>query len=334
MSFQRIGVIGAGAWGTALALCAARAGCDTVLWGRDSKVMQSIASSGCNGRYLPEIVLPENLKAVSEAEELEGSDLLLAAVPAQYLAATIRGLKSVLPLVPILLCAKGIDRQNGEFLSDLLQEILPNHIIGVLSGPGFAQDVAQNLPTAVSIAFEKMDLAQQVANAISSQNFRLYSGTDVRGVEIGSALKNVFAIAAGIVTGAGLGVSARAALIARSFAEMQRFGAAQGAKAETFGGLSGLGDLVLTATSKQSRNLRYGIALGEGADPRKAEAELGTIEGIATASAAAQRAKKEKIDMPITEAIANITTGAESIQDAVTRLLSRPLKSEQEWPIG
>lgn len=334
MSFNRVGVIGAGAWGTALALCAARAGRDVALWGRDAEAMALMQSARCNAHYLPEISWPESLHASSDAARLETCDLLLAVVPAQHLGACLKELKPHLPHAPLLICAKGIELPGGTFLSDHVAQILPQNTTGFLSGPGFAGDVALGLPTALSIAFADENLAKAAAQDLSAQNFRLYHGSDVRGVEIGGALKNVFAIASGIVTGKGLGASARAALIARSFAEMQRFGVANGAKLETFSGLSGLGDLVLSATSEQSRNFRYGLALGQAGDMQEARQRLGTVEGIATAEAALKHAARQNIDMPVAQAVANVTKGAEGVDEAITRLMSRPLKSEHEWRIG
>jgi glycerol-3-phosphate dehydrogenase (NAD(P)+) len=329
MSFQRIGVIGAGAWGTALGLSAARAGRDVILWGHEAVHMNALQKARSNEANLPGIALPESIAITANSLDLANCDLYLAVVPAQELLGCLKNLQPVLSTkAPIVLCAKGFDYKSGAFFSDRVKEIFPNHQIGILSGPSFAADVANGLPTAVSLAFEDGALAGKIAEALQSKTFRPYSGNDLRGVEIGGALKNVLAIAAGIVTGCGLGMSARAALIARGFAEMQRFGVAHNAKAETFSGLSGLGDLVLTATSEQSRNLRFGIALGKGESARAAEAKLGTVEGIATAHAALLGAKKGNIDMPVTEAVANILENKESIVDAISRLMMRPLKAE------
>ena len=326
--YQRVGVIGAGAWGTALALAAARAGRDTVLWGRNADAMATMQAARMNAAHLDSVSFPEALHATAAPDRLSECDLLLAVVPAQILTTCLADLKKYLPAVPLLICAKGIEQGSGHFLSDSLAQVLSRQPIGVLSGPGFAKDVAQGLPTAVSLAFADADIAGAASSSLSSQSLRLYSGTDVRGVEIGGALKNIFAIAAGVVAGRRLGDSARAALIARSFVEMQRFGVACGAKVQTFSGLSGLGDLVLSATSPQSRNFRFGLALGEGETAADAQKRLGTVEGIATASAALRQTGVARIELPVTQAVVNIIDGTESVDDAVLRLLSRPLKSE------
>lgn len=329
MTMQNVGVIGAGAWGTALALCAVRAGRDVTLWGRDAQAMQKIQLQRRNDPYLPNIPLPESIRATAEKADLKACGLLLAVIPAQQLVACLKEISDTLPdHAPLVLCAKGIDHDSGAFLSDQLRAIFPSRKIGILSGPGFASDVARGLPTAVTLAFEDKKRGENVAQSLSSAAFRLYLNTDVRGVEIGGALKNVFAIAAGIVIGRKLGVSARAALMTRGFAEMQRFGAAFGAKPETFAGLSGLGDLLLTATSEQSRNFRFGLALGEGKNIGAAKAQLGTVEGIATAHAARIAAQKKAIEMPVTETISAIVDGQESVDSAIERLLSRPLRAE------
>ncbi len=327
MSFKRIGIIGAGAWGTALALCAARARHNVVLWGRSKAHIQTIQETRRNETYLPGITLPETVVPTAQARDLKTCGLYLAVIPAQKLIACLKELR-LENKAPVVICAKGFDHDSGAFLSDQAKEILPQNPVGILSGPGFALDVARGLPTAVSLAFEDQKLGADIAGTLASDNFRPYFSTDVRGVEIGGALKNVLAIAAGIVSGRGLGLSARAALITRGFAEMQRFGLAYKARPETFGGLSGLGDLLLTATSEQSRNLRFGIALGEGKAIQETKEKLGTIEGIATAHAARLCAQKIGIDMPITEAVARIVEGRENIDSAIARLLSRPLKSE------
>ncbi|MES2905912.1 MAG: NAD(P)H-dependent glycerol-3-phosphate dehydrogenase [Pseudomonadota bacterium] len=326
---QKVGVIGAGAWGTALALCAARAGRDVALWARDGAATHKMQAARVNETYLPDILLPENLQVTADSSALASCDILLAAIPAQQLVVSLQVLQKYFSRdVPVVLCAKGIDYQSGAFLTDQLAAALPAHKIGILSGPGFAQDVARGLPVAVTLAFEDMKLGEKVAQALSSSSFRPYFSTDVRGVEIGGALKNVFAIAAGIVMGRKLGVSSRAAIVTRSFAEMQRFGAAFGAKPETFHGLSGLGDLMLTATSEQSRNFRFGFAIGEGVPLAEAKQKLGTVEGIATAHAARLIAKNKNIEMPITETIGSIMDGDETIDGAIAKLMARPLKAE------
>jgi glycerol-3-phosphate dehydrogenase (NAD(P)+) len=327
---ERIGVIGAGAWGSALALSLARTGHNVVLWGHEATHIRTLHESRRNELYLPGITLPQNIAITVRKDDLKECVLYLAVVPAKAMLACLKNLSpSLNESAPLVLCAKGFDYESGAFLSDQVETQLPLHAVGVLSGPSFAIDVANGLPTAVSLAFKEPAIGEKVAGLLQSKTFRPYLSADVRGVEIGGALKNVLAIAAGIVMGKKLGVSARAALIARGFAEMQRFGLAYGARPETFSGLSGLGDLILTATSEQSRNLRFGIALGEGKNIAKAQEGLSTVEGIAAAQSAMLRAKEKNVDMPIMEAVVRVLEETESIDQAIARLMMRPLRGEQ-----
>lgn len=326
---QTIGIVGAGAWGTALALAAARAGRDVILWGQNRERMDEIAKRRVNTAYLPHLILPSTIHPTHEHKALSELAVILLVTPAQRAPAIIGALSETLSGLPVLLlCSKGIEAETGRFLSETIRAQLASTKIGALSGPSFATDVARGLPTAVTLAIEDEGLGAALAAALGSASFRPYWTSDVRGVEIGGALKNVYAIAAGIVVGRSLGDSARAALIARAFAEMGRFGAAMGAHPGTLSGLSGLGDLVLTATSEHSRNLRFGLCLGRGEDFEDARSRLGTVEGIATAGAVVKIAGAHLIDMPIAQAIAAIVHSKISVDDAIDNLMRRPLKAE------
>ncbi len=329
---KKIAVLGGGAWGTALAATMVRAGNATALWARDAEIVASLNQYRENPRYLPDIVLEAGIKATENLDEaIDSADCVLAVVPAQ----AMRGLLALLgdrlrPGVPIVLCAKGIERESGLLLSQIAAELRPQTPIAALSGPSFATDVARGLPTAVTVAAADPQLASSLALLLSAPAFRCYSSADLIGVEVGGALKNVLAIAAGAVSGAGLGASAQAAMVTRGFVELRRVGAAFGAEAETLMGLSGLGDLILTCGSPQSRNFSYGLALGRG------ESLEGRplAEGASTAGIAARIAREKGVDAPIIEAVDRILRGEASIAEAVAALLSRPLKSEQEQRQG
>ncbi|CAN5240414.1 NAD(P)H-dependent glycerol-3-phosphate dehydrogenase [soil metagenome] len=326
---SRIGVIGAGAWGTALALIAAEAGHDVVLWGRDAAMMAAIAARRANDRYLPGIALPATIRVTAMLADCSASDALLLAVPAQALRGMLVDLCASLPRgVPVILCAKGIEKVTGLFPSEVLAQILPGHETLILSGPSFAHDVARSLPTAVTLGAQSLESAMSWAQALSLPHFRIYPSADPRGVEIGGAVKNVLAIACGIAEGKGLGDSTRAALTTRAFAELTRFGKALGARPQTLTGLSGLGDLLLTCSSRQSRNFAFGIALGEGKRLDDAlAAARGTVEGLHTAAAVHALALQHGLDMPISAAVQAIITGSPSDEE-IARLLARPLRAE------
>ncbi|WP_337269365.1 NAD(P)H-dependent glycerol-3-phosphate dehydrogenase [Oryzifoliimicrobium ureilyticus] len=324
----RVAVIGAGAFGTALAAVIALAGRNSVvLVGRNPNLMADLASERLHDAALPGISLPETLEFSAEPDAVSGADIVLLAVPSQAQDDAARHYGPFLaPEAVVVSCAKGLERTTGNVLTDMLQERLPHHSVAVLSGPGFAADIARGLPTAMVVAAADWPLAERLAQAVSGPSFRLYASIDRRGVQLGGALKNVLAIACGIVEGRGIGDSARAALIARGLAEMSRLVAACGGDAETARGLSGLGDLVLTATSRQSRNLRFGIALGRG---EAVDVRQGTlIEGAFAASVAAQLAAGHQIDMPITAAVSAIIAGGLDIDTAIEQLMNRPIKSE------
>lgn len=318
-AYESVGVIGAGAWGTALALAAAQAGRSVLLWAREREVAAGLRASHRNERFLPGVALPAAVTATHNIEAMGDCDAVLIVVPAQHL-------RDILPAMPgrkpLVLCAKGIERSTGKLLTEVLAEAAPHAVPAILSGPSFARDVALGLPTAVTIA-ARMDVALRLQATLGHATFRPYASDDLVGVALGGAAKNVYAIACGIVDGMGLGESARAALIARSFAELTRLGAALGARADTLMGLSGLGDLVLTATSPTSRNFSFGRALGQGRAP---DGQL--AEGVETAPALVMRARAEKVELPVAEAVAAVLDGSLPLGEAVLRLMSRPLKPE------
>ena len=325
---ERIAVIGAGAFGTALAAVIALTGrAEVVLVGRNAGLMADLAADRMHDAALPGIELPDSLRFSAEADAISNAGIVLFAMPSQAQADAARHYGPYLAKDAVVVtCAKGIDKVSGDLLTDMLERELPQHAIAVLSGPGFAADIAKGLPTAMAIAAADMAVAERLAQAISGPTFRLYASDDRIGVQLGGALKNVLAIACGIVEGRGIGDSARAALISRGLAEMSRFVAAKGGKAETVRGLSGLGDLVLTATSHQSRNLRFGIALGKGemVDPTR-----GTlVEGAYAASIAARLAHELGVDMPITDAVSAIIDGKLDITTAIGQLMTRPITTE------
>lgn len=329
---ERVAIVGAGAFGTALAAVVARStGARVALLARDAAIAAEIGSLRQNRRYLPGIALPGDVVPTGDPAVLHDADVILLAVPSQAQRAAVRTLAAHLePGSAVVICAKGLEQATGKRLSEAVIEELPaGTVTAVLSGPGFAADIASGLPTAMTLAAPEMGDAERLAAILSGATFRLYASDDVTGVEIGGALKNVLAIACGIVEGAGLGESARAALIARGLAELTRFAVAHGAHPETMAGLSGLGDLVLTATSRQSRNLRFGIALGRG---ESATALLGPAtaltEGAYTAAVAAGRARALGIAMPITDAVSAIIDGRLTVGDALTALMTRPLTKE------
>ena len=327
MRFNTISVLGAGAWGTALANVAARAGHDVCLWGRSQQAVDIISEARENPR-LPGVKLEARVHASADLAQAAKADLILCVVPAQNTRELAAQLKNLVGAsAPLVLCSKGIERGTRKFMNEVLRDELPANPIGVLSGPSFAADVSRGLPTAVTLAADNEDLAREIAAALSAPAFRLYHSDDLRGVEIGGAAKNVLAIACGIAAGRGLGASAGAALVARGFAELRRFGAAFGARPETLMGLSGLGDLVLTCGSTQSRNFSYGLALGRGETPQEA-ARSGLAEGAFTAPVLIEMAEEKGVDLPVAKAVAAIISGAATVDGAVEALLARPAKAE------
>lgn len=327
---KRIGIVGGGAWGTALATVADRAGREVLIWAREEEVVDDINSRHVNSLFLPDIALKPAIHATGTVADLADRDALLVVTPAQALRVVTTALCPHLPPgKPLVICAKGIEQATGSFLSDVLAETCPSATPAVLSGPSFAADVARGLPTAVTLACADDALAQRLAAALNPPTFRPYVSHDVRGAEIGGAVKNVLAIACGICEGRGLGASARAALTTRGFAELARFSAALGAHAETLTGLSGLGDLILTCNNPQSRNMSLGMALGRGEKLDEVlGARLTVSEGVYTAAAVVARAKKLGIDMPLCEAVHGIVSGTITVDQAIDEILSRPLKRE------
>ena len=325
---ENIAVVGSGAFGTALAAVIALAGRSAVtLVGRNPALMEDLKSERLHDAVLPGISLPDTLEFSAEADAITGASIVLFAMPSQAQADAARQYGPYLSKDAVVVtCAKGIERATGNLLTDMLERELPDHSVAVLSGPGFAADIAKGLPTAMAIAAADMETAERLAQAISGRTFRLYASSDRIGVQLGGALKNVLAIACGIVEGGGIGDSARAALIARGLAEMSRFVVAKGGQADTVRGLSGLGDLVLTATSHQSRNLRYGIALGQSGSAKGFSGEL--VEGAFAASVAADVARQLGVDMPVTEAVAAIIDGKMDVKTALEQLMSRPITQE------
>jgi glycerol-3-phosphate dehydrogenase (NAD(P)+) len=324
-AFNSIAVIGAGAWGTALAAVAARAGRAVTLYARDAAAARQLAASRINPK-LPGVRLAAEIAITDDLARAAESDVVLLVTPAQALRESMTALAPHLAAAtPVIACAKGIERGSHRFMTEIIAETAPLARAAILSGPSFAADVARGLPTAVTLAARDEILASELVQALGSPTFRPYHTTDVRGVEIGGAAKNVLAIAAGIVVGRNLGASAQAALTTRGFSELSRFGRALGARSETLAGLSGLGDLILSCASPQSRNFALGIALGRG-EP----APAGKLaEGAATAPVLVELAASQQVEMPVSNAVAAILTGRISIDAAIESLLTRPFKAEE-----
>ncbi len=333
---ERIAVIGAGAWGTALALAARRAGRAVLLWTRDPALAEAIRRTGRNQAYLPGIALDPAIRATADDAALGEAEAVLLAVPAQHVRPMLVRLGPALPArAPLVLCAKGIERDSLMLPAEIAAALEPGRPLAVLSGPSFAAEVAARLPTAVTVAAADPALAQLLVTALGSAELRPYASGDPVGVGVGGALKNVLAIACGIVIGRGLGDNARAALIARGLAELVRLGLAKAARPATLMGLAGLGDLALTCTSPQSRNLGLGIALGQGASLADALAgQRGVVEGAFSAAAAAALARRHGVAMPISQAVDAILNQDAAIGATIAGLLARPLRPEDEgWPM-
>jgi glycerol-3-phosphate dehydrogenase (NAD(P)+) len=324
-SFRSVAVIGAGAWGTALAGVAARAGRDVVLYARQPERAAEIAATRANPK-LSGALLDANVAMTDDIARAAAADVILIATPAQNLREAVAALAAHLTKpTPVVACAKGIERGTHKFMTEVIAETASDAIPAILSGPSFAHDVARGLPTAVTLAAKDEALAGALVQALGSPTFRPYHTTDVRGVEIGGAAKNVLAIAAGIVVGRQFGASAQAALTTRGFSELARLGRACGARSETMAGLSGLGDLILTCSSLQSRNFALGIALGRGERPARDK----LAEGEFTAPVLIELAASQQVDMPVSQAVAAILSGATTINEAIESLLTRPFKAEQ-----
>lgn len=327
---QRIGVIGGGAWGTALAAASKQAGRDVVLWAREPEVVEAITAENENSVFLPGIALDPAIRATGDIGEACAVDAILLVCPAQHLRSVSKDLKDTIGAkTPVVICAKGIEQESLMLMSDVLAETLPDSPVGVLSGPTFAAEVAQNKPTAVTLAIKDDGIGEALVQALGHARFRPYLAHDVTGAQIGGAIKNVLAIASGIVAGSRLGDNAAAALITRGLAEIMRLGLALGAKSHTLMGLSGLGDLVLTCSSLQSRNMSLGAALGEGRKLADVLAERKSVtEGVYTASAVVNLAAKSGVEMPISQAMDRILNQDSPVGEEIERLLSRPFRSE------
>jgi glycerol-3-phosphate dehydrogenase (NAD(P)+) len=330
VAFEQVSIFGGGAWGTALAHTLAQGGHRVTLWARETEVVADINERHVNRMFLSGVALDPSIKATSETAIAASADVCLMVAPAQYTRGVLSSLQKYLkPNTPIVLCSKGIEQFSRKMLTDVTAEVAPNAPLAVLSGPSFAADVARGLPAALTLACKNETLGRALVSALSSKQMRLYWSSDVTGAELGGALKNVLAIAAGIVEGRGLGASAHAAIVARGFAEMRRLGEALGARPETLLGLSGLGDLILTCGSAQSRNMSLGRALGEG---RSLEDILGSrtavTEGVTTAKVVVELARAHNLDMPIAESVNAIIDGRLSVDAAITALMQRPLKAE------
>jgi len=331
MQFKTAGVIGAGAWGTALAQVAGWAGLDVLLQAREPEVVESIRARRVNEAFLPGITLDDHVSVTSELADLGACDLILAVPPAQHMRSTLAAFAAHhRPGVPVILCSKGIERGSLKLMTDVLAEALPAAPAAVLSGPSFAAEVARGLPSAVTLACADEALGEALMWTLSAPGFRPYLATDLIGAEVGGAIKNVLAIACGMAEGRGLGRSAHAALITRGFAEMTRMGVALGGQAETVAGLCGLGDLVLTCSSPQSRNMSLGLALGQGQSVEQALAGKRSVaEGYESAPAVRELAAKMGVDMPISLAVAALLSGETTVEAVIDNLLSRPLKAER-----
>ncbi|MCA6118635.1 NAD(P)-dependent glycerol-3-phosphate dehydrogenase [Bradyrhizobium sp. WSM 1738] len=324
-SFQSVAVIGAGAYGTALASAARRAGRDVTIYVRSAESAAQIKATRQNPK-LPGVSLDASINITADMAEAARADIVLLATPAQNARDAATALAPLLkPSTPVVACAKGIERGTHRFMTEVIAEAIPGATPAILSGPNFADDVARGLPTAVTLAAKDEKLASDLVQALGSATFRPYHTTDVRGVEIGGAAKNVLAIAAGIVVGRELGASALAALTTRGFSELARLGRACGARSETLAGLSGLGDLILSCSSPQSRNLAFGIALGRGETPNRGK----LAEGEFTAPVLIELAASQNVDMPVSNAVATILSGKITIDAAIEGLMTRPFKAEE-----
>jgi len=328
---SRIAVIGAGAWGTALALVARRAGHEVTLWAREPEVVAAIAQTRRNAMFLPQVELdPAIVATLDPATALVGAEMILLVTPAQHTRTVASSLRGAMPKpAAVVICAKGIEQGSGALMSEAVEAALPGVRWAVLSGPTFAAEVARGLPTAVTVAADDPALAEDVVAALGGAAFRPYASSDPIGAQIGGAVKNVIAIACGIVQGRGMGDNARAALITRGLAEMVRLGLAKGAAVETLMGLSGLGDLTLTCNGAQSRNLSLGIGLGQGKSLEQVlQGRNSVAEGVATAASVVALAQRLQVDMPIVGAVHAILHQGADIDRTVAALLSRPFKAE------
>ena len=326
---QKIGVIGAGAWGTALAQSMANSGRDVLLWARENEVVTSINEHHENSLYLKDVRLNEMIRATHNLHEIEECDLFLMTTPAQHIRATLETMKNQLTGKPFVICAKGIEVDTGNLMSEVAEQIIPNAKIAFLCGPTFASEIARGLPCAVTLAMDDKDLGEKIVAAIGSRTMRTYLTDDIIGAQVGGAVKNVIAIASGVVQGRGMGESARCALITRGLTEMGRLASAMGANKETLMGMCGVGDLILTCSSMQSRNFSLGFALGEGGSLEDILGErIAVTEGIHTAKALQVMAKNNAVDMPICKAVNDFLNEGANVSEIIERVLDRPLRRE------
>jgi glycerol-3-phosphate dehydrogenase (NAD(P)+) len=331
VAYHSIGIVGAGAWGTALAESAATAGREVRLWAYERDTVEEINEYHQNRVYLPGVTLSPRVKATARVADIASCELVLMVTPSQFFRPIVTEFAPHLAGKPVIIGTKGIEEGSGKLMSEVLTEVVPGVLPGVMTGPSFASEVARGLPTALTLAMADETLGNEAANALGSRTLRLYWTDDMRGVQVGGAVKNVLAIACGIVAGRRLGSNAQAALIARGFAELSRFGIAMGARPETLSGLSGLGDLILTCSSPQSRNMSLGLALGEG----KTLAEIlgsrkSVSEGTHAAAAVVALAAERGIEMPICEAVRAVLSGETDVDGAISALLSRPFRAEAD----
>lgn len=331
--YQRVGILGGGAWGTALAQSLRRAGRDVKLWAYEFETVSEINAHHTNRVYLPGVSLDPAIKATAKVSDLTDADVLLLVAPSQFIRMAAREIAPAFGAgKPVVICTKGFEEDTGELMTEVVGSVLPDAPLSVLSGPSFAGEVARDLPVALTLACENGELGAALTQALAHKTFRLYWTDDIKAVQIGGAVKNVLAIAAGIVEGRHFGASAHAALTARGFAELVRFGTKLGGRFETLTGLSGLGDLILTSFSTQSRNMSLGYALGQG---QSLEEILGArksfTEGVHSAGAVVAIAKKHGVEMPICEAVHNVVKGNMTVDEAVEALLSRPLRPEADY---
>ena len=324
---KTIGIIGAGAWGTALAQMLSKGGRDVVLQARETELVESINAKHENTIYLPGIELDENIRATDCLKDVARRDVLLIVTPAQYVRSTLEEIKDEIQKKILVVCSKGIELESGKLLSQVCQEVAPDATIAVMTGPTFASEIALGLPAAATIGIKDKDIGAELQDLLGVKGFRPYITDDVIGVQLGGAIKNVIAIACGVVYGRELGESARAALLTRGVAEIARLGVAMGAKKTTLLGMCGIGDLMLTASSMQSRNFSLGAALGEGKSMESILSQRNAVtEGVHTARSTLKLAKQYAVDMPITEAVYKCLHEDLSVEDAIEQMLNRPFK--------
>ena len=326
---QKIGVIGAGAWGTALAQSMANAGRDVLLWAREKELVEDINKSHENTMYLKGVRLNEMIKATHNHDDLKSCDMFLVSTPAQHIRKTLEDMHFQLAGKPFVICAKGIEIETGNLMSEVVHEVIPDAKAGYLSGPTFASEIARGLPCAVTLAMDHKDLGEEIVKCMGSRTLRTYLADDPVGAQIGGAVKNVIAIAAGVISGRKMGESARCALVTRGLAEMGRLAKAMGAKKSTLMGMCGVGDLMLTCSSMQSRNFSLGFQLGEGKTLEEVLGErIAVTEGVYTAKALRVMARNNAVDMPISRAVNDFLNEGVPVDDIIESVLDRPLRRE------